>query len=84
MTCRLVDKIILLWNTRENHPIFYSSGVEYYNLLLEVTRKSTGKQCSIGVAQRVTIQIVEYSNRRKNQSYSKRRKNSIAAIISRI
>ena len=35
-------------------------------------------------ADQVTIQIVEYSNRRKNQSYSKRRKNSIAAIISRI
>ena len=33
---------------------------------------------------RVTIQIVEYSNRRKNQSYSKRRKNSIAAIIFRL
>ena len=32
----------------------------------------------------VTIQIVEYSNRRKNRSYSKRRKNSIAAIIFRL
>ena len=32
----------------------------------------------------VTIQIVEYSNRRKNQSYSKRRKNSIAAITFRL
>ena len=32
---------------------------------------------------KVTIQIVENSNRRKNQSYSKRRKNSIATIIFR-
>ena len=32
----------------------------------------------------VTIEIVEYSNRRKNQGYSKRRKNSIAAIIFRL
>ena len=32
----------------------------------------------------VTIQIVEYSKRRKNQSYSKRRKNFTAAIIFRL
>ena len=32
----------------------------------------------------VTIQIVEYFNRRKNESYSKHRKNSIAAIIFRL
>ena len=38
----------------------------------------------LGGLNSATIQIVEYSNRRKNQGYSKRRKNSIAAIIFRL
>ena len=56
---------------RNANTIYTKGGTVVWSFYLEVTLM-------------VTIQIAEYSNGRKNQGHSKRRKNSITAIIFRL